>query len=330
MLIDDIKIRVQAGKGGNGMAAFNKTKMNLGPTGGNGGNGGNIYIEGITDLGSLIQFRYKKDIKAEKGKNAKGRDDGAGGKDLVLKVPVGTVVHNLTNGKNFEIVSMGQKIFLAKGGIGGKGNYFFKSSTNTTPIEFEDGTPGEEFELRLELKLIADVGLVGLPNAGKSSLLNRLTNARSKVANYPFTTLNPNLGVYYELILADIPGLIEGASKGKGLGDKFLRHIERTKTIFHLVSCESQDPAEDYQTIRNELGAYNKDLLLKQEYVFLSKSDELAKEELEEKLKALRKKVPQTIPISIIDDKSIEQVEIILRKLIEKKRELEAPAKDQE
>jgi GTPase len=330
MLIDDIKIRVRAGKGGNGMAAFNKTKMNLGPTGGNGGNGGNIYIEGITDLGSLLQFRYKKEIKAEKGENAKSRDDGAGGKDLVLKVPVGTVVHNLTNGKNFEIVSMGQKIFLAKGGIGGKGNYFFKSSINTTPIEFEEGTPGEEFELRLELKLIADVGLIGLPNAGKSSLLNRLTNARSKVANYPFTTLNPNLGVYYELILADIPGLIEGASKGKGLGDKFLRHIERTKTIFHLVSCESKDPAKDYQTIRNELGAYNKDLLLKQEYVFLSKSDELAKEELEEKLKVLRKKVPQAIPISIIDDKSIEQVEIILRKLIEKKRELEAPAKDQE
>jgi GTPase len=319
MLIDDVKIRVRAGKGGNGMAAFNKTKMNLGPTGGNGGKGGNIYMEGITDLGSLIQFRYKKEIKAEKGENAKGRDDGSGGKDLVLKVPVGTVVHNLTNGKDFEIVSIGQKIFLAKGGTGGKGNYFFKSSTNTTPIEFEEGTLGEEFELRLELKLIADVGLVGLPNAGKSSLLNRMTNAKSKVANYPFTTLNPNLGVYYELILADIPGLIEGASKGKGLGDKFLRHVERTKTIFHLVSAESKDPAKDYQTIRNELGAYNKDLLLKQEYVFLSKSDELGKEELEKKLKILEDKAPQAIAISIIDDESMGRVEVILRKLIEQK-----------
>jgi GTPase len=319
MLIDDVKIRVSAGAGGNGVAAFNKTKMNLGPTGANGGNGGSVYIEGITDLGALNQFRYKKEIKAEQGESAKARDDGSKGKDLVLKVPVGTIIHNLTTKKDFEIVSIGQKVFLAKGGTGGKGNYFFRSSTNTTPIQFEKGTLGEEFELRLELKLIADVGFIGLPNVGKSSLLNQLTNAKSKVANYPFTTLDPNLGAYYDLILADIPGLIEGASKGKGLGDRFLRHIERTNTIFHLISAQSPNPRKDYQTIRNELGSYNKKLLLKKEYVFLSKSDEVNKEELKEKVKELKRTAGQAIPISIIDDKSMKEVEKILREIISQK-----------
>jgi GTPase len=322
MLIDDVKITVRAGKGGDGMVTFSKTKMNRGPTGGNGGNGGNVYIEGVTDLSALNQFRYKKELKAESGENAKGRDDGAKGKDLVLKVPLGTIVRNLTNKKEFEIISPGKKEFLAKGGIGGKGNYFFRSSTNVTPMEFETGTPGEEFELRLELKMIADVGFVGLPNVGKSSLLNRLTNAKSKVANYPFTTLDPSLGVYYELILADIPGLIEGASKGKGLGDKFLRHIERTRTIFHLISAQSENPRKDYQTIRNELGAYNKKLLLKKEYVFLSKSDEVSKEELDEKLAALKRTAGQAMPISIIDDESMKEVGKILREIIKEKKSI--------
>jgi len=186
-------------------------------------------------------------------------------------------------------------------------------------MQYGKGLPGEERELRLELKLIADVGLIGLPNVGKSSLLNTLTNAKSKVANYPFTTLNPNLGVYYELILADIPGLIEGASLGKGLGIKFLRHVERTKTLFHLISSESQDPAKDYRVIRQELGAYNKELLEKQEYVFLCKSDLVEKPTLKIKLGQLEKMGVTAVPISIIDDESMKSVEEILRKIIKEK-----------
>jgi GTPase len=319
MLIDDVTIKVHAGKGGNGTVAFNKTKMNKGPVGANGGKGGDVFLEGTGDLSALNQFRYRKEMSAPPGKNAVTYDEGRGGKDLTLKVPVGTVVHNLTTGQDYEMVSIGQKMFLAKGGRGGKGNFFFKGPVNRRPQQFEFGSPGEEFELKLELKLIADVGLIGLPNVGKSSLLNRLTNAQSKVANYPFTTLDPNLGVYYELILADLPGLIEGASKGKGLGDKFLRHVERTKTLFHLISAQSDDPAADYKTIRKELGAYSKDLLLKKEYIFLSKSDEIDKKELKEKLKNLKKEGVVAMAISIIDDESIKMVEKVLREIIKQK-----------
>jgi GTP-binding protein len=208
---------------------------------------------------------------------------------------------------------------IAKGGKGGKGNFKFRSSVNTSPTEFQEGLPGEEYELRLELKLIADVGFVGLPNVGKSSLLNELTNAQSKVANYPFTTLDPNLGVYYELILADIPGIIEGASENKGLGIKFLRHIDRTKTLFHFISAGSLNPIKDYKIIRNELGAYNKKLLDKTEYIFLSKSDLLNNDETKKKLNQFKKVNKKVILISILDDKSIKKVEKILRKIIERK-----------
>jgi len=320
MLIDDVKIKVRAGKGGDGVAAFCKTKMCLGPTGANGGKGGDVYFEGVSDLGALIQFRYKKEMAAKNGGRGDGKlNDGAAGDDLILKVPVGTVVHNLSTGRDFEIISIGQKLLIAKGGQGGKGNFKFRSSTNTSPMEHQDGQPGWEYDLRLELKMIADVGFIGLPNAGKSSLLNRLTNAKSKVANYPFTTLNPNLGVYYELILADIPGLIEGSSNGKGLGIKFLRHIERTKTLFHFISAESLDPLKDYRVVRNELGAYNKKLLDKPEYVFLSKADLLDKNEADKKLKCLEKINKEAILISIMDDDKVKQVEKILREIIKQK-----------
>jgi GTP-binding protein len=320
MLIDDVKIKVKAGSGGNGAVAFNNTKMNLGPTGANGGNGGNAYLEGVSDLGALIQFRYKKELAAESGENGKKQlNDGADGNDLILKVPIGTVIHNLSSNKDFEIISIGQRLLVAKGGRGGKGNFKFRSSINTSPKEFQEGLPGEECELRLELKLIADIGFVGLPNVGKSSLLNRLTNTKSKVANYPFTTLDPNLGVYYELILADIPGLIEGASNNKGLGIKFLRHVERTKALFHFISAESPDPAKDYQIIRNELGAYNKELLDKTEYIFLSKSDLLDKNEVAQKLDELKQIGKKAIPISVIDDEGISRVEEVLREIIKQK-----------
>jgi GTP-binding protein len=320
MLIDDVKIKVTAGQGGCGAVAFNRTKMSLGPTGASGGKGGDVYLEGVPDLGALNQFRYKKELAANNGENGKIQlNDGANGDDLILKVPIGTVVHNLSRGKDNEIVSIGQRLLMVKGGRGGKGNYKFRSATNTSPTEFQEGLPGEECELHLELKLIADVGFIGLPNVGKSSLLNELTNAKSKVANYSFTTLEPNLGVYYELILADIPGLIEGASEGKGLGIKFLRHIERTKILFHFISAESAEPVKDYQVVRNELTTYNKELLIKPEYVFLSKSDLLTPKELKEKVKMFRLIKKEIIPISIIDNESIKQIEKILRDIIKQK-----------
>ena len=320
MLIDDVKIKIIAGHGGRGAVAFNKVKMSLGPAGANGGRGGSVYLEGVLNIEALNQFRYKNIIKAENGQNGKTQfNDGKSGRDLIIKVPIGTVVHNLSTGKSTEIISIGERLLVAKGGNGGKGNFKFRSSTNTTPMQYGKGSPGEECELRLELKLIADVGIIGLPNVGKSSLLNALTNAKSKVADYPFTTLNPNLGVYYELILADIPGLIEGASSGKGLGIKFLRHVERTKTLFHLISVESQDPVKDYQVIRRELGAYNKELLSKQEYVFLCKSDLVGKSELKKKLGQLKKIDITAVPISVIDDESMKSVEEILREIIKQK-----------
>ncbi|MBX4190376.1 GTPase ObgE, partial [Candidatus Parcubacteria bacterium] len=240
MLIDDITIKVVAGKGGDGTVAFNKNMMSLGPTGATGGHGGDVYVEGISDLGALTRLRNAKVFKAGDGEvGGRQYNDGPDGEDLIIKVPVGTVIHNLDLKTDQEITKIGEKIQIARGGRGGKGNFHFRSSTNTSPRQFKEGLPGEKYQVRLELKLIADVGLIGLPNAGKSSLLNELTRANSKVANYPFTTLEPHLGVYYDLILADIPGIIEGASEGKGLGIKFLRHVERTKVLFHLISSET-------------------------------------------------------------------------------------------
>ena len=317
MLIDDVTVRISAGHGGKGSVAFNKTLMNLGPAGGSGGLGGSVYLEGVSDLSALGQFRFKKEFAAEDGREGRGQfRDGYDADDLILKVPVGTIAHNLTTGVDFEISKTGEKILVAKGGKGGKGNFQFRTSRNTSPKQFQPGLPGESFDFRLELKFIADVGFVGLPNVGKSSLLNELTNAQSKVANYEFTTLEPNLGTYYELILADIPGLIEGSSSGKGLGTKFLRHIERTKTLFHFISAESPDPVGDYKTIRAELGAYSNELLKKPEHIFLSKSDVSNNEkELKAKLAKLKKLDKGAIAISIVDDESVKQVQKILNKI---------------
>jgi len=322
MLIDDVKIRVTAGTGGKGAVAFNKNMMSLGPVGGSGGKGGSVYVEGISDLGALNKFRLKKEFKTENGQDGRSQfRDGSDAKDLVLPVPVGTVVHNLETGEDIEITKIGQQVVIAHGGAGGRGNFHFRSSTNTTPKEFEYGEPGEFLEIRFELKLIADVGFVGLPNVGKSSLLNELTNAKSKVANYPFTTLEPNLGAYYDLILADLPGLIEGASKGKGLGIKFLRHIERTKILFHFVAADSTDPVSDYKTVRSELETYNKLLLEKLEYLFISKKDAVSENAANEVARNLKKLNKNIIQISIFDWDSIELVKKILNNLILEKTE---------
>ena len=320
MLIDDVQIEIAAGHGGKGSVAFNKNLMSLGPAGGSGGKGGSVYVESISDLSALNQFRYKKKLVAGNGLDGRGQfKDGYDAKDLILKIPIGTVIHNLTKGTEIETTKIGERLLLASGGKGGKGNFHFRSSRNTSPKQFQSGLPGEDFKFHLELKLIADIGFVGLPNVGKSSLLNVLTNAKSKVANYHFTTLEPNLGVYYELILADIPGLIEGSSAGRGLGIKFLRHIERTRIIFHLISAESPAPEKDYKIIRKELGAYNKKLLLKTEHLFLTKSDLTDEKTIAEKLKTLKKINPKAIAISINKPESMKKVEKILNVIKEEK-----------
>lgn len=316
MLVDDITIRLVAGSGGAGAVAFNKVRLNLGPVGGDGGKGGNIYFEGVKDINALQTYASKKEMKAADGKNGRGQFiDGKDGEDLVLKIPTGTRITNLDTGYVQEMLEQGQRILAAGGGSGGRGNFKFRSSTNTSPKEFEEGTPGDTINYKLELRLIADVGLIGMPNAGKSSLLNELTRARSRVANYAFTTLEPHLGAYYELILADIPGLIEGASEGKGLGVKFLKHIERTRILFHLISAESDDPVRDYRIIRSELEKYNVELVGKEEYVFLSKSDAVDAETLKEHLERLKAAGIDTRPVSIIDPDTLETVKRILNGL---------------
>lgn len=321
MIVDEVAIKIQAGNGGDGAVAFDKNMMSKGAVGGSGGRGGSVYFEGISDLTTLNQFRFKKDIKADSGENGRGQwRDGKDGADLVLKIPVGTVVINTETGETGELTKIGERILVAKSGRGGKGNFLFRGPKNTSPTQFQPGFPGESANLRLELKMIADVGLIGLPNAGKSSLLNTLTSAKAKVGNYAFTTLEPNLGAYYDLIIADIPGLIEGASEGKGLGSKFLRHIERTKRLFHLVSAESDDPVRDYKTIRQELQKHNPELAEKPEAVFISKSDAVHDEKIESAKKALKKINVSAVPVSIIDDESIKIVRNELARIAEDKR----------
>ena len=308
-----ITIRLEAGHGGHGSVSFNKVRLMQGPTGGDGGRGGSFYFEGVSDINALAFFSGRKVLRAENGKNGRGQFiDGKNGTDMVLQVPAGTRITNQGTGFVQEITEVGERILAAGGGSGGRGNFKFRSSTNTTPKESEDGKKGDIVECHLELRLIADVGLVGLPNAGKSSLLNELTNAKSKVAHYAFTTLEPHLGAYYGRIIADIPGLIEGASSGKGLGVKFLKHIERTKRIFHLISAESEDPVYDYKILRRELEIYNPELAKKEEQVFLTKSDSVSSEKLETSLRALEDDGVKSIPISVLDAESLESVKRLL------------------
>ncbi len=321
MLVDDIIISVSAGNGGNGAVAFNKNMMSLGPAGGSGGKGGSVFFEGTSDLSKLNQFRFKKELKAESGRDGRGQfADGKDGVDLIIKIPVGTVIHNLSNGHIQEITAINERIIAAKGGRGGRGNFHFRGPKNTSPKQSELGKEGESWSIRLELKMIADVGLIGLPNAGKTSLLNTITRADAKVGNYAFTTLEPNLGVYYELIIADIPGLIEGASGGKGLGIKFLRHIERTKELFHLISAESENPFADYQIVHEELSKYSDKLTTKTETVFISKSDILTEEKISDIIKLFAKKGVKASPISTINEGALSPVISALTRVIREKQ----------
>ncbi len=315
MLTDEAKIKVEAGKGGDGVVAFDKVLMSLGPTGGKGGNGGSVYFEGVSDIFALNKYRHLKDHYAQDGARGRSnRSDGPNGKDLFLTVPIGTVIKKIDTNESIEITKVGEKILAVRGGTGGQGNFFFRSSTNTSPEEFKEGKPGEKAEFSLELRLIADIGLIGLPSAGKSSLLNEITSTHAKVAAYHFTTLEPNLGVFDDFIIADIPGLIEGASTGKGLGIKFLRHIQRTKILVHCLSLESDDILRDYKVIRKELGKYNPELLEKKELILFTKSDLISPKDLAKQIKKFQTKTKyEVIPVSI---HNFEEIEALKNKLL--------------
>lgn len=320
MIIDDVTIEAKAGRGGNGVVRWARAKFDQGPTGGNGGNGGNVILEGVSDLGALRPFRTKKNVKAGAGKDGEqNMRSGKDGESVVVPVPVGTVAHDLTHDKIYDVMDIGQKVTVAKGGNGGFGNYHFRSSRNTSPEKANEGKAGDKISLRLELKMIADIGFVGYPNVGKSSLLNELTNASSKVANYQFTTLEPHLGVYYDLILADIPGLIGGAAEGKGLGHKFLRHIERTENLFHFVAADSDDPVADYRAVRTELEAFNPDLIKKNEWIIVSKIDERTEEEVAKIVEDLKKENTQVVTLSVLDVNLMDDVKKVLNDIQSKK-----------
>lgn len=315
MLVDEATIEIKAGDGGDGKVSFRREKFipKGGPDGGNGGKGGNFYLLGSEDIGALRQFRYQKKFSAENGSAGdKKKKTGRGGKDKILRAPRGTLVKDLASGEIWEINNTEEKILLARGGEGGRGNWEFRSATNQTPRFAEKGTLGQARKLFLELRLIADIGLIGLPNAGKSSLLNELTRARVKVAAYPFTTLEPNLGEMNGLIIADLPGLIEGASKGRGLGFKFLKHAKRTKIIAHCLSLESADPLKDYQTVRRELGEYEKELLEKPEIVLLTKMDLVSEQEIKKTKDKLGSFSRRILACSIYDEQSL----VILKKYL--------------
>jgi len=307
--IDEIQISVKAGDGGDGVVRWRQEKFRPmgGPGGGNGGCGGNVYAESVSDLAYLSTYQFEKKFKAQNG-GAGGHNsrEGRNGEDLVIQVPVGSILTNPDTGDVFTLASIGEKIKILTGGRGGLGNEHFKSSTNTTPYESTMGESVDQINLHIELRLIADVGFVGLPSAGKSSLLNALTNAKSKVAEYHFTTLDPHLGKFNEFVLADIPGLIEGASDGKGLGHKFLRHIKRTKLLVHLISFEYGDEMmTEYEKIRNELISYDDTLGEKEEIILLTKTDLADEVEIKKKKKDFEKLGKKVFVLTLFDDVQI-------------------------
>ena len=321
--LDQAKIYIKAGNGGSGSASFRREKYIEfgGPDGGDGGEGGSIILEAERNLNTLIDFRYTQHFKADSGKSgSKKNKTGGSGKDLVLKVPIGTQIYEEDNNTLiYDFTKNGEKFVVATGGKGGLGNTRFKSSTNRAPKRKTEGKKGEEFWIWLQLKVIADVGIIGLPNAGKSSFLSKCTRARPKIANYPFTTINPNLGVlqinHREIVLADIPGLIEGSHKGIGLGDKFLRHIERCNTLIHLIDISENDILGNYLKIRNELSKYDKKILKKKEIIIFNKLDLVNMATVNEKLKKFKNRVKKKYEItSLISNHNFEKIKKIIYK----------------
>lgn len=331
--LDQVKIFVQSGNGGNGCLSFRREKFIEygGPDGGNGGRGGDIIITAVNDLNTLIDYRYQQHFRAETGHGGAGRNrTGSDGKSIIMKVPVGTQIFDDDKETLLaDLVTPGQTLTLLRGGDGGFGNAHFKSSTNRAPRRTIPGWPGEERWIWLQLKLIADAGLVGLPNAGKSTFLSAVTRAKPKIADYPFTTLAPQLGVVYvhdkEFVLADLPGLIENAHKGAGLGDRFLGHVERCGVILHLIDGTTEDVAEAYRIIRNELKEYGLGLHEKAEIVGLNKCDALSEEEIQEKLEILRKQSGHKVyPLSGATQQGVKDVLGALLGHIQARREAEA------
>ena len=328
--LDEAKVYIASGAGGNGCVSFRREKFIEfgGPNGGDGGNGGDAIVEAVTGLNTLIDYRYQQHFKAQRGGNGMGKDRaGANGKNVVLKVPVGTQVYD-EDGETLlaDLTDVGQRVTLAKGGNGGFGNAHFKSSTNRAPRHANPGQPGEEQTIRLRLKLIADAGLIGLPNAGKSTFLAAVSAAKPKIADYPFTTLHPQLGVVgvdgREFVLADLPGLIEGAHEGTGLGDRFLGHTERCRVLLHLIDGTSEHAGEAYKIVRGELEAYGHGLIDKPEIVALSKVDALTSEQIKsqsDRLKRACKKTP--IALSSQSRQGVPEVLRALHKIIDVARE---------
>ncbi len=324
MFVDRVEVSIKAGDGGNGLVSFHheKFKAKGGPDGGDGGRGGNVILKASNNQNTLAAFRYKKLLKAEPGQNGgPAKRHGRNGQDLVVQVPVDTVVNDRDGHTVADLTADNQEEIIAKGGQGGFGNAHFVSSTRQAPQVAEKGEPGQNFEAVLELKMIADVGLVGLPNAGKSTLLSVISNAKPEIANYPFTTLSPNLGVVdidgkNTLLFADIPGLIEGAHAGKGLGDEFLRHIERTKVLVHLIDVYSEDIAADYKTIMAELAAYQVDLSKRPQIVALTKADGFDPDHLQDRLNELKKVTPKSTPVLAIASTSSMGIPDLLRTVL--------------
>jgi GTPase len=311
MLIDNVTLVVKAGDGGNGAATFRAFRG--GPDGGNGGNGGDVLFAGSANVNDLSLFRYKKVIRAENGGHGTRHNGfGKNAQHVVFFVPLGTRITDTDTGKSIEIETVSKPVRIARGGKGGFGNVKFKSATNQAPKNREPGSLGESKNILLELRIIAEIGLIGLPNAGKSSLLTVLTNATPAIGAYPFTTLEPNIGMYGTHLIADIPGLIEGASRGIGLGIKFLKHIEKTKILVHCIDITIDDPLKAYETVRNEFRAYNPLLLEKKEIIFLNKTDLVDKNKVKEVIQLFMPLHKEVFAGSVKDEKSIQAFKHIL------------------
>ena len=328
--LDEAKVYIASGAGGNGCISFRREKFIEfgGPNGGDGGKGGNVVVEAVNGLNTLIDYRYQQHFKAQRGGNGMGKDcAGANGKDVVLKVPIGTQVYE-EDGETLiaDFTEVGQRVTISRGGNGGFGNAHFKSSTNRAPRHANPGQPGEERTIRLRLKLIADAGLIGLPNAGKSTFLAAVSAAKPKIADYPFTTLHPQLGVFEvdgrEFVLADLPGLIEGAHEGTGLGDRFLGHTERCRVLLHLVDGTADDAGAAYKIVRKELEAYGQGLIEKPEIVALSKADAMTKEAIKAQTAKLKKACRKTpMVLSAQSGEGVQDVLRALLKIIDEARE---------